>query len=843
MAGTLLLNGTWGLTWAEGSQLMDPRHYVGPTLVGRKLLPAAVPAPVQQVLLDAGLLDDPNYGLNSLRARWAEEMFWIYRHTFTVPAEAAEQPVWLSFERLELDAVVWLNGQEVGRWANAHQPARFEVTGRLRAGENLLVVRVDAGFFSAADRPADGFASGDIGRLTKRHWHRNPQYQVGWDWSARLTNVGILGDVRLDWTDQPRLEQVTVFATVSDDLAQATIHARATVAAQAALTAPATLRARVVETGQAIEQSVPVAAGEQRHELRLTIDEPRLWWPIGHGEQHRYTVELTLEAGGEPLMVTRRTGVRKVGMDQSPHPVIGRYCTLTINNRPIFCKGGNLVPADLLYSTVTPERWRRLLDEAISANFNLLRVWGGGHFADPWLCEACDEAGVMLWHDFLFACAQYPAHDPAFAAAARDEVRWAVRAWAHHPSLVVWCGNNEIEWGDWAWGYDRAQPAHPHYALFHHDIPKIVHDEDPSTLHWISSPSSPDFKEPNDPTVGDQHPWNVSLGTAGGADWWAYRDYVDRFPNEGGVLGASSPATLRQFLPPSEQHLLSPSWDHHDNPFATMDCEQGALGHAYQTVALWTGRDPLAMALDEYALLSGLLQGEGLSEYIGNYRRRMFSSASAIFWMYNDSWPVTHGWTIVDYWLRRKLAYHPVRRAFQPVCVQLAVEGAELVVFGVNDTPADWSGELRWGLFALPGGLTEDAVCPVSLPANAATPLAAVPRARWEDLDASRNGAFAQLLHHGAPVAQQRLFRQRFGALALNPAPAITILRQGDELQLSSPDFVWGVCLDVDGERPLADNAFDLLPTIPYRVPWRAAWGEPAVVATGNALVKGAGDA
>lgn len=837
--GSCSLAGTWGLTWAEGSPLCDPRHYVAIGLEGRRLLPARVPAPVHQVLLEAGLIDDPNLGLNSLRARWVEEMIWIYRHTFTAPDDALGRPAWITFERLELDATVWLNGREIGRWANAHRPARFDVSGALQAGDNLLVVRCDAGFHSASDRPAEGYFSGDIGRLTKRHWHRNPQYQVGWDWSARLTNVGILGEVALTWSEGPRLAQVTVFATVSDDLSRAVVHARATVQAPAA--GEAVLRARIVETAQAAEAGLALAAGESRHELCLEIVEPRLWWPVGQGEPYCYTVELTLECGGEIQTASRRTGVRRVTMDQSPHPVTGRYCTLCVNNRPIFCKGGNLVPADLLYSAVSDERWRELVDLALSANFNLLRVWGGGHFAAPALCDACDEAGVLLWHDFLFACAQYPGHDPAFAAEVRDEVRWATREMAHHPSLVVWCGNNEIEWGDWAWGYDRATPAHPHYALFWHDIPKIVRDEDPSTLHWISSPWSPDHGEPNDPTLGDQHPWSVSLGTPGGADWWHYREFVDRFPNEGGVLGASSPATLRQFLPPGEQRLLSPSWDHHDNPFATMDSLPGRLGHAYQTVALWTGLDPLALDLDAYAALSGLLQAEGLSEYIANYRRRMFSSGAAVFWMYNDSWPVTHGWTIVDYYRRRKLSYHPVRRAFQPITVVVAVEGGEVVVFGVNDTPAEWAGGLRWGLFTLPGALADDSARPVTLPANAATPLARLPAARWDELGVPRTGAFAQLLDGGRAVAQHRFFRARFGELELAPLPTIALDRDGDDLVVRSDSFVWGVLLDVDGDRPLADNAFDLLPGVPYRLPWPVELGEPSVIATGNGLVHGRG--
>jgi len=832
MSGSLSLNGKWGLTWAEGSPLANPDHYIGLELHGRKLLEAEVPAPIHRVLMDADLLDDPNIGMNSLKARWVEEQFWIYRHTFTVPREAIDQMVTLVFERLEYEATVLLNGEVIGQHANVFRPARFDVTGRLREGENLLVVRLSTGMHSAADKPAAEYAVAQIELLTKRHWHRKPQYQSGWDWNARLMNVGILGDVQLEWRSAPRMTQVTVFAVPTEDLTKATVHVRATIEGVREQTT-GTLRALIAEAGMEATAPVIIPAGESRHEVCLELANPRLWWPVNHGEQFRYTVEVILEAGGETQTAIRRTGVRRVEMDQSPHPVEGRYCTLRINNRPVFCKGGNWAPPDMLHSIVTDERYRALVNLAVRANFSMLRVWGGAVYADHALCDACDEAGIMLWHDFVFACAKYPGDDPEFAAEVRREVTYVVRELAHHPSLVVWCGNNEIEWGDWEWGYDQRSRAHPHYAMFHHDIPRIVSQEDPSTLHWISSPWSPDYRHPNDPTTGDQHPWDVSILKPGPADWWRYRTFVDRFPNEGGVLGASSPATLRQFLPERERCLLSPSWHHHDNPIGCMGSSPGEIGRTYATVELWTGRDPLAMDWQEYAFVSALMQAEGLQEYIANYRRRMFSSASAIFWSYNDSWPVTHGWTIVDHYLRRKLAYHPVRRAFQPVTVVVVEEGETVTVYGINDTPAEWSGELRYGLFNLAGGLPMDERRAVVLLANASTPLATFERSRWKALGLRRSGAFAQLLERGRTVAQHRLFLHRFKELEFRP-PAITVAQGKGAVTLSCDVFAWGVCLDIDGELDLPDNCFDLLPGIPCAIPWSAELGEARIARIGS---------
>ncbi len=566
MSGKLSLAGVWGLTWAEGSPFINSGYYATPRFECGKLLEAEVPAPVHKVLERHGLLEDANFGLNSLRARWVEEMFWVYRRTFEAPAEAASQPASLCFGRLEFEADVWLNGELVGHHENAHRPAEFDVTGKVKAGENLIVVRVSTGMHSVADKSALEYGTDDISRLTKRHWHRHPQYQHGWDWNARLVNVGILGEVALEWGAAPRLREVSVYAQPNADYSKATFHARASLMNSDAEAKKVTMKARLVETGQEVSLDIEATPGESRHELKLELSSPKLWWPIGHGEQALYTVEVSAEAAGEVQQVARRTGVRKIDVDQSAHPVEGQYFTLKVNDRPIFCKGGNWVPPDMLYTSVEPERYQRLVDLAVEANFTMLRVWGGGLFLDEGVCSACDEAGLLIWHDLLFACSKYPGDDPAFVLEVRREVTHNLRELAHHPSMAVWCGNNEIEWGDWGWGYDNWKSTHPHYAMFHRDLPAIAQDEAPHVFYWRSSPYSPNFEYPNDPTVGDQHPWTVTLQTPGGSEWWDYRKFVDRFPNEGGVLGSSPITTLKQFLPEAERSLYSPSWVHHDNP-------------------------------------------------------------------------------------------------------------------------------------------------------------------------------------------------------------------------------------------------------------------------------------
>jgi len=830
---TKSLAGTWKVSWTEGNHSPQevPPLYILPMKDPGRYIDVPVPMELHRVLQAKGLIEDPNIGINSFKARWVAEQIWSYRTEFAPPREALlAKAVWLVLDGLDLDAVVSLNGQVVGRHANAYIPLRIDLTGKLREGPNELIVVVESGLYDVADRSYGDYSRMMDAVLNKRQWLRKPQYQFIWDWNPRLINVGITGDVRLEWTDAARLDQVVVFAQPSSDFSSADMTVRASVDGVRD-GPPAVLRARVKETGQEVKMSIALGGGLQPQDLHIRIDRPRLWWPRGHGKQELYTVEVDLLADGTVIDSTvKRTGIRSVVIDRSPHPVEGEYFIITINGRRIFCKGGNWVPADMIYSSVDHERTRRLVDLAVDANFNLLRIWGGGLYAGHDLLDFCDEKGLLVWHDFLFACSKYPADDGDWLANVRRETTWAVREFARHPSLAVWCGNNEIEWGVWAWGYESFGKRHPDYALYHFVLPVIVKTEDPTKPYWPSSPFSPNHEFPNSPIVGDQHPWDVTLGQYG-EDFRAYRRFVDRFPNEGGVLGASSPATLRQFLPAGERRMRSFSWEHHDNGgnFWTE-----LPGITYRTVKFWLGSDPAEMTFDDYVFASALLQAEGLEEYIANYRRRMFSSSSAIFWMYNDSWPVTHGWTIVDYYLRKKLAFHPVRRAFEPVTVVVADDGPMITVYGVNEGREEWKGALRYGLFATRGGRPLDETKDIALPADASTPLATIERSKWEALGATKHGAFAALYDSAGNLhAQHRLFLARFKDLDL-AEPGVRVKRLKDSASYASDVFVWGVALDIDGESDVADNAFDIIPGLPYRVPLPAGRPAPLVLKTGN---------
>ncbi len=830
MKNVLSLNGTWTLTYAEGNHISVYEEFsqLEPA-AGRRLMEADVPSPIHRVLEKNGLLDDPNFAGNSLKARWVEECFWIYRRTFDAPAEAVSGTAHLFFERLETIARIWLNGEEIAVTENSLYPARVDVSGKLKPCGNTLVIVLESGMFAYSDHYGKyNPAAPDIAWMTKRNWLRKPQYQSGWDWHPRLQNIGILGNVSLEYDPDVLAGLVSLSALVSDDLKSVRIKVSADAWNSRDEVRHTTLGVTIRENGKNIRQDFLIPSGKTVCEISLDFENPRLWWPRGCGEPYLYTADI--EFAGTTF--TRTFGVRKITVDQSPHPETGRYFILCVNDRPVFCKGGNLVPADIYYSEVDDCRYGELVDIAVEANFNLLRIWGGGVYMPEGFCRACDQAGILIWHDFVFACAKYPGEDPAFVKNVCAEAEYVVRALNHHPSMAVWCGNNELDLGNWDW-YPASRTGWNDHAIFHHYLKNIVRKHAPQIFYWASSPLSPDGKHPNDPTCGDQHPWKVALETQGGTDFRQYREHIDRFPNEGGVLGASTIPTLKEFLPENERFVRSFSWDHHDNTFARRDTVYGGLGHGYATVTLWTGKDALKMSLEEYAVVSGILQAEGLEEYVYNYRRRMYSSAAVIFWMFNDSWPTTNSWAIIDYRRRRKLAFHPVRRAFAEKAVVATLQGNDVVIYGVNDSSGTWQGTLRYGIFRVSGGLAQDRRIRVDLAANSSSEIARFSRSEWETAGFRQNGVFAILYDgQGEEIACHRLLAERFKDMDIPVSPEVKMTLKDGRLTLVSDQFVWKCCLDTDGRSDVPDNAFDLFPGISKTIRWPGQM--PTVCAMGN---------
>lgn len=823
MLKRLDLNGTWRVRWTDGQRgrsefanrdQTDETQYIN----------ARVPGEIHLDVWKQGWIKDPYVGANCLAARWVEECIWSYRRFFNVPREALNGKSWLCFEGLDLVATIVLNGKEIGKHSNSFHPCHIEVTGKLKPGRNLLTVHLDGGLFHAAEKPVEGWGVGPDAKLHKRHWLRKPQCQFSWDWSTRLINVGITRPVRLEWTQDPvRVDTFVPLASLSSDLRTGTVRGRLFVKGLGDKPCRGKLTLEVPEAGRKTTVNVEVKPGLNHVEACLQIADPEPWWPVGHGAQKRYTVRASLLIDGRKIGErSARIGFRHVRINQDKHPEKGRYFIIEINGRKIFVKGGNFVPVDMIFPRADRKRYDKVTDLALEANFNLLRIWGGGLYESDDFYDLCDEKGILVWQEFIFACGKYPVQDEGFHNSVKDEVRFNIRRLAPHPSLVVWCGNNEMEWGAWSWGYDRGT-VYPDYALFHLTIPRILAEEDPDRYYQPSSPYSPDGLNPNADEAGDQHPWTIGFQNT---DFREYRKMTCRFPNEGGTLGPTSLPTMLACLPKDQRYVHSFAWQVHDNSIAGA----GEPSFTDQMITQWLGKDACKMSIREFTYWAGLVQGEGLREYCENFRRRMFDTSSAIFWMYNDCWPATRSWTIVDYYQRRTPAFAAVRRAMQPLHVVVASDEDEIVVFGINERTRAWTGALQYGIFNLAGGRPLDRTLQVTLPPNASTRLASFKISEWKKTDAS--AAFAVLAQGETVVARNRLFLPFFKDLKW-AAPHLKVRLAKGKAIFTSDTFVLGVCLDLDGRRLMPDNFFDVYPGIPHAIPWKGA-RKPEVLFVGN---------
>ena len=840
------LNGEWDLKWADGERGGLIHHRV-PGLNSEHWLKAEVPGEIHLDLMRQGIIDDPACGQGILNARWVEEMFWSYRRDFVLPdsLDLAGNKVWLCFGGLDYSARIYLNGILAGAHENAFTPCRLPINDFVSHGKNTVTVSLESGLYHVSERSTRGYYGASDGEsdvdelLHKRLWLRKPQSSFGWDWAPRLINVGITGDVYIEWQETVRDDALVLRTEVdgnetgrlkvrwylegiSDECRPAPesfafqfgvpLHLRSISTTTGAMQKGvfAELHVRVKEADVAFSCPVEIHKGVHFVEATIEIPDVRRWWCVGQGPQYLYAVNVSLHHAGTCVAErTQSVGFRTVVINQDVNPSGGRNFIIELNGRKVFAKGANLVPADIITARIDRKKSEMLVDRALEANFNMLRVWGGGLYESDDFYELCDRKGILVWQEFIFACGAYPANDAGFMENVREEATFQIRRLAYHPSLMAWCGNNEQEWHIWN---TKKGVLHPDYALYHMILPRLLMMEDPDRYYQPSSPLTPLLGYPNADDAGDQHPWQVGFANE---DYRDYRLMKCRFPNEGGVIGPTSLLSMKTSLAGGSKSPDSLNWQLHDNgieqwyPYSIAD----------HLLKAWTGKEIRSLSLEEYVYLGGMLQGEGLSEYITNFRRRKFDSAAAIFWMFNDCWPATRSWSIVDCFGNRNPSFHPVRRACMPVSVAVVYEkdADEVMIFGMNDTPDDHIVELRYGVMTFDGAWRDERIQNVKIKANASIIVASFPFEKWEVMDTKRSFAYAVITQTGTLVARHRLILPMYQEIILGK-PSISVHRESNRWIFRSDIFAMNVCIDLCGEQQLQDNFFDLFPGEEYAV-------------------------
>ena len=821
------------------------------------------PGDVHSTLLAAGLIPDPYAGANELVVDWVCRAPWTLETRFDVdeawldglPGASAGggDAIVLELERVDGVATVRLNGAELGLVDSSYRRFAFGVDAVLTPGGNVLALELapapEVAAARAADHPLELPWLDWNSRIEHVQHLRRPACHAGWDWNIALMPVALLGDVRLRRRDLCRLEDVRVAQRWDGNALGLEVEVRTTARGVGQVRLDVELAGPDGAVLARASADVPLVPGERRAALVLDVDSPERWWPRGHGAQilHRLVVDFDGERREHPL------GLREVAVDRA-----GGAFAFVVNGRPVFCRGANLVPADALPARETRAARRALLEAAVEANMNTVRVWGGGRYEPDSFHEDCDALGLLVWQDFMFACNHYPAGDRAWLDSVRAEVAEQARRLSRFASTALLCGDNELRGTlDW-WEVTRRHRDRylANYVRLNDAIADVVRAEAPATPWWPSSPSTGDGPDGwgdawKDDAAGDMHFWDVWHEAAPFA---AYRSVRPRFCSEFGFQSLPSMPLVERFAAPDERHVSS----------TTMEVHQRNVGGNARILETLIRHFRFPDSYPRTAFLSQVQQAMAIETAVAAWRSTKPRCAGILYWQMNDTWPVA-SWSSLEHGGARKLLHHAATRFFAEVAAFVVPVGADGAACGpddaparfevraVNDSPLPVSLMLRVRTVrAVDGEVLDALVHRVEVPVDRAieacrveagdVPEGAVLIADWAH-DAHGRGAragettFAPLAWKryalGAPGVRARIEREeggrgarasarpvarptgRYGAVApVSPdVPGV-----GDTVVIETDRPAFFVTLELGGRRLWSDNGVTVLPGEPRRL-------------------------
>ena len=634
---------------------------------------ATVPGEVYSDLLTAGVIPDPFDGDNEAKLFWIGRTSWSYRTVFDWEAdEHAVQE--LVAEGLDTAARVTLNGTVIGETCNQHRSYRFPVTGLLVAERNELVIEF-ASPVATANRLREESGMWPHTNLHPYNAIRKMASNFGWDWGIDVATAGIWRPLRIESWTGVRIDSVRPLAGLDRDRGVLDTRVGLAWSDDVETEADTTI---TIEVGGTTTQ-MTVAAGALEAGVTSTIDAVDRWWPRGYGDQPLYDVTVSVTAGGWSDDWQGRVGFRTVTMDVAPDEE-GTPFILSVNGEPVYVRGANWIPDDALITRQNRSTYERSIHDAIDANMNLLRVWGGGIYESEDFYDICDELGVLVWQDFLFACAAYSEEEPLWSEV-EAEARQAVTRLSRHASLAVWNGNNENIWGYVEWGWRAPLAGRSWGEGYYVDLlPSIVAELDPRTPYSAGSPFSYDrYIHPNDERHGTMHIWDVWNQV----DYSAYRKYKPRFVSEFGFQGPPAWSTLTSVVhdepldPYGEQMLV-----HQKAYEGNLKLERGLGDH----LPKWDN-------IDDWHWTTQLNQARAVAYGIEHFRSLFPLNRGAIVWQLNDNWPVV-SWAAVDGHGIRKPLWFALRGAYADRLLTVQPRDDGPVVAAHNDTADPWTTEV-----------------------------------------------------------------------------------------------------------------------------------------------------
>lgn len=778
--------------------------------------PAQVPGDVHLDLLRNKLVPDPFYRDNETKLQWIESAAWEYRTTLqATPALLAHGNIELVFEGLDAYAEVYLNERPILTADNMFREWRVNVKQELRPGPNHLRV-----VFPSPIEVAAKVASTDKWRVQTRTeektYIRKAAYEYGWDWGPRFVTSGIWRPVKLEVWDTAR---VSNFHIAQRDVTAEMAHIVAQVEVIASTSAQAKVGLNFVHAGKKVELSrnTELHKGLNHVDISVDIQRPALWYPAGYGSQTIYQFNAQLSANGRAEdQATVRTGLRSIVLRRELDQW-GRSFEFLVNGIPVFGKGADVIPFDSFPNRVTTEQYRRILQSARDANMNMVRHWGGGYYETDEFYNICDELGIMVWQDFMFGNDWQPG-TYAFKQNVEKEAEYQVRRLRDHPSIVIWCGNNETE-GAFHWqGRDnldaraRMQMWQDYLTVFSGILDRVVNRLAPETPYWPSSPSS-DYEETSSTyQSGDMHDWSVWHGRVPFSE---YEKHFPRFMTEYGFQSFPEMHTIETFtLPEDRTSIFTPIMLAHQK-----NNEGNSIIHDYMLKDYSEPRD-----FPSFLYASQVLQAEGIKIGAEHLRRIRPRAMGSIYWQLNDCWPVA-SWSSIDYFGHWKALQYYARRFYSPLLVSPHIEEGSFAVYVVSDKTMTTTAQLRVRVMTLDGQTVSDNTQRVQIPELSSKVYLQRPLAEFQNangVDAAKLFVVTDLIEEGKTVSSNLIYLVPTKAVRLPEAQiSAEMFSEGGpyRLHLSSKVLARSIYVSFgDAETRLSDNYFDLVPGQPVEI-------------------------
>lgn len=785
--------------------------------------PATVPGVVHTDLLQNKIIEDPFFRLNERGLQWIDKEDWVYETCFTLAAGMMrKENMELVFEGLDTYADVYLNDECILKADNMFRRWSIPIRQYIREENNILKVyfhspiKIDVPKWDALpyQYPASNDQSENGGLFNKKIsiFARKAGYHYGWDWGPRLVTSGIWRPVYIRaWSDL-RINDVFI--------EQKEVGAgRAVIAGHVELDADKDMDGVLVTitdeaTGRVLgEWQADLKRGTNRVTVDFVLHKPKLWWSNGLGEPFLYRFRTDIIAGGELLdSKTERVGIRSLKVVHQPDKD-GHTFYIELNGRPVFAKGANYIPSDNFLPRVTPENYKKTILDAAGVNMNMLRVWGGGIYENDVFYDLCDEYGIMIWQDFMFACSMYPA-EGALLDNIHQEAVDNVKRLRNHACIALWCGNNECQDAWLGWGWKREiERQNKEYAdkiwaqyrqQYHVTLPGVVREYAPGTFYWPSSPFA--FEgEMSGTTDGDRHYWSVWHGKAPISD---YDSEKSRFFSEYGFQSFPEFESVKRYAPYPED------WDIRSE---VMMSHQRGGDHANELIETYLLNEyKKPRDFRAFLYMNHVLQGDAIKTAIESHRRQMPYNMGTLFWQHNDCWPVA-SWASRDYYGRWKAQHYYVRKAYDDILISPVVEGDDLKVYAVSDRLENTSGRLQLQVCQFDGTVVHHWGKSVGISGNDSRVCFSAPLAKL--LEGANRGTVyvrvdytdksGRVYHNNYCLGKQK----DMDYPKVDLQTEVRSIEGGYEVTVSADKFARAVCLSVaDNESVYSDNYFDVQP-------------------------------